>query len=946
MVNCFSNPIICFSKGIKSLIFLIMILLLSISPLKALDDDHSDSSTDATVITVDTSVTGDIEVGGDYDFFSFTATEGEAYSFAVTLNTLDDSELYLYDTDGTTLITGNDDYDENSAASKIVWRCPATGTYYLAISGDWAASAGTYSILATGLGVDDYANDSHSATPAVLDISLSGNIDYSEDVDLFAFTATAGEAYSFVVTPGTLYDARLRLLDTDGVTELATNSDVVVLDGPLPGDTTAGGGQGGGTGSTGTVPGVDNPGPDTIYPPYEPTITWTCPVDGAYYIQISSWYSSGALGTYTLLATGLGADDHGSTYSTASPVTVDTPVTGNIDYGNDVDFFSIDAISGTLYSFEVMLGSLEDSVVIIYDSDGTTQVAYNDDTTSGFGSTAIWTCTADGTYYIAVFSYWMDATGSYTLLASTITDDDHGNIPSTASPVAVETTTDGDIGYDGDVDYFSFQADQGTSYKIEVTLGTLYDTDLFFYDTNGTSLIDYAYYPPSITWTCPTSGTYYVAVAGWFSTGTYSLSVTTTIIVDDHGNDYTTATALTVETSASGELEIGNDVDYFSFLAVAGTTYSISTTLITLPDSYLTLYDTDGTSVILFNDDNGVDFASNIFWTCDLSGTYYLSVSGYFSSDIGTYSILVSTSQTADDHGNDYTTATPVEVGVPVGGNIETFLESDIDYFSFLAVGGWTYTIETTLGTLDDSVLYLYDIDGVTELAYNDDVDDNSYASSISWTCPSDGTYYVAVAGLDWFYFVSSGTYTLSINCNGDCLTDDHGNEPELATDIVAGAAIAGTIDEPDDVDWFAFPATEGSTYDIEVILITLGDSFLTLYGIDASTEIISDDNSGVGNGSLVSWTCNSSGTYYIKVIPSSDAIGDYSLSVTEVASDGYGDGNGGDNGDGNGDGDSAVSGGGDDSSSFCFIATASYGGEQPPIINKVIDSIKKNVIY
>ena len=63
------------------------------------------------------------------------------------------------------------------------------------------------------------------------------------------------------------------------------------------------------------------------------------------------------------------------------------------------------------------------------------------------------------------------------------------------------------------------------------------------------------------------------------------------------------------------------------------------------------------------------------------------------------------------------------------------------------------------LGTLFDSELVLYDTDGVSELAYNDDYDD-SYASRIVWAAPATGTYYVAVSGLD---FEERGSYALTL---------------------------------------------------------------------------------------------------------------------------------------------------------------------------------------
>ncbi len=202
----------------------------------------------------------------------------------------------------------------------------------------------------------------------------------------------------------------------------------------------------------------------------------------------------------------------------------------------------------------------------------------------------------------------------------------------------------------------------------------------------------------------------------------------------------------------------------------------------------------------------------------------------------------------ADDHSDNYQNATPVTVGLPASGDLES--NGDVDYFSFAAAEGGTYVIEVTQDTLDDSVLYLYGIDGTTNLEFDDD-SGNGYAAKIEWTCNESGIYYVAVAG---YWYGSRGTYTLSITCTGVCFSDDHGDDPSQATTVSIGSIIDAEIDPPEDEDWFRIPAEAGSIYSIEIRLDTLNDSFLYFYDTDNLTMINSDDNSGVGNGSLITW--------------------------------------------------------------------------------------------
>jgi hypothetical protein len=77
---------------------------------------------------------------------------------------------------------------------------------------------------------------------------------------------------------------------------------------------------------------------------------------------------------------------------------------------------------------------------------------------------------------------------------------------------------------------------------------------------------------------------------------------------------------------------------------------------------------------------------------------------------------------------------------------------------SLSAQTGVDYVFETVLGTLGDSVLWLYDSDGVTGLDFNDDYVD--LESRIEWTAPSNGTFYLAVGGFD----SGVGTYQLLID--------------------------------------------------------------------------------------------------------------------------------------------------------------------------------------
>jgi len=95
-------------------------------------------------------------------------------------------------------------------------------------------------------------------------------------------------------------------------------------------------------------------------------------------------------------------------------------------------------------------------------------------------------------------------------------------------------------------------------------------------------------------------------------------------------------------------------------------------------------------------------------------------------------------------HGDDIpTNAQPIALGETQTHNFDSL--GDQDWIKFTAQSGLTYTIQTSnLGPAADTYLYLYDTDGSTLLAANDDYG-GSLASRIEWTAPLTGTYYVLV---------------------------------------------------------------------------------------------------------------------------------------------------------------------------------------------------------
>ena len=223
-----------------------------------------------------------------------------------------------------------------------------------------------------------------------------------------------------------------------------------------------------------------------------------------------------------------------------------------------------------------------------------------------------------------------------------------------------------------------------------------------------------------------------------------------------------------------GVLEIASDRDVFLFPVQPHHTYTVQTSLVTLNDTYLTVFARDGTTVMGQNDNvdtAGGAYNSSVTFTAMETATYYARVDTLGATG-GIYRFSVSDSGAADDHPN-LTAPGPnapfiprdlLSEGVPVAATIE--YPGDVDFYLFQALAGAVYDLETTLGSVSDTVLTIFDRDGATVLAENDDNPESvtSRASKIGAFQPrSAGTYYAAVRHFSAGLASATGSYTLML---------------------------------------------------------------------------------------------------------------------------------------------------------------------------------------
>ena len=327
----------------------------------------------------------------------------------------------------------------------------------------------------------------------------------------------------------------------------------------------------------------------------------------------------------------------------ATPVSVGAVAPGEVEDEGNVDFFVFEAEEGELYQVDVALGTLDDSVAVLYDSD-LTELASNDDYADTYASRLYWEAGYSGSHYVAVEGGRSDSSGTYTL-GIAVAEDDHSSSFAGATPVTVGETTPGEIAYEGDVDFFVFEAEEGQLYQVDVALGTLDDSFAELYDSGELWLASNDDHGDTwgsrLYWEAEYSGSHYVAVEGGWSdsSGTYTLAIATA--EDDHSSSFAGATPVTVGETTPGEIAYEGDVDFFVFEAEEGQLYQVDVVLGTLDDSVAVLYNF-GEIELERNDNRGSTLASRLYWEAEYFGSHYVAVEGGWSA-MGTYILRIAT---------------------------------------------------------------------------------------------------------------------------------------------------------------------------------------------------------------------------------------------------------------------------------------------------------------
>jgi serralysin len=157
-----------------------------------------------------------------------------------------------------------------------------------------------------------------------------------------------------------------------------------------------------------------------------------------------------------------------------------------------------------------------------------------------------------------------------------------------------------------------------------------------------------------------------------------------------------------------------------------------------------------------------------------------------------------------------------------------------------------------------------------------------------------------ALSALDFDKYGEAITHQEGCSC-GECMAGgaakQSGDSPTFAPDLVPGDTTTGltiavggsvdvAIDTVGDRDWYKVELTAGVTYTIQTSFDGSGtDAFLNLRNSTGTVVLASDDDSGNGVNSLISFTATTTGTHYIDAgTYNNETTGSYHLFVAAAA--------------------------------------------------------------
>jgi Ca2+-binding RTX toxin-like protein len=811
------------------------------------DDFSNNTATTGTLVipaTGTSSVAGVTEKAGDHDWFKVTLTAGKHYVFAFDEFHLGSANsLIIHDAAGQALQA--DHFNEFMYGASVSFFTPKkSGIYYVDALYGLYTYPNNYTVFASEKKSDDYGDFINTAHQINLiadqAISIKGQIETKYDQDWFKVTLLAGKTYYFS------HNENNKLL--------SPHFDLYAKSG------------------------------NEIYLDYD------------FYHKNSEFYTVSHSDTYYLKVTDFWGRNTGSYQFNISPPPDDYPdhvsnlkpvVIGNAanisrhnDFAGDHDWIPVQLTAGKSY---VTQGTID-----LRNAQG--QLIPHGENK---GSNVTFSALHSGLYYLDV----LDSPIPFKITA--YRDDYAGNVDSNGylrSPNLQGVSIRGAIEVVGDHDWIKVPLVAGSPYLFVVNpTGTQTTSEfptLHLYDATGKLIPTHT--GQAISFTAPSSGNYYLDVAGAVKENIYSVAtdaqykgtyaVSAGQINDDYGNTLATAGKLNLSSieqmpsHLTGHIEADADHDWVAVHLLAHKTYrfTLNDVASKLSTFGLALLDAKGILINTGIGDGGESGFTATYMPTH-SGTYYLDISAIKTDVTGYYAVQIQ--HIKDDYPGHITDITPLKPGVAVEG--QSNFTGDHDWLPFQVEAGKTYhifldVIETY--SLDDDpnmnpppsigIFVIRDADGVAIPNGNSVFKEGAHY--FQFTAPKSGLFYADIA-LESYEFSgrdSSTFFGLAIDAHRDDYTADTSTLGKLALSANMLHTVTGSWENigattASDADWFKVSLQAGQHYIFALnIHNTLGYTN-NLSVLDANGKAI---NSVTASDNSVSFVAASTGSYYLSV--------------------------------------------------------------------------------
>jgi secreted trypsin-like serine protease len=333
-------------------------------------DDHSNTTVNASALSLGGNAIGNLEVGNDMDVFKVMLTAAGT----VTINSTGSTDVVgtLLSSTGATLAT--DDSGNGAPNFRLTHTATAATTLFVRVSGKTAATTGGYGLNATFTSTTPNVGDIDVRNGSIV-IPMNGSVDYGT-------RPVNGTALSRTITLANTGKAALAINSVS-----VTGSDFRISTQPAKSI------------AAGKTTGFSVS--------FKPTSA------GAKQATLTITSNDPDENPFTVILTGIGqgaGDDHGNSIATATTVAFPSTTAGVINSGTDLDFFKITLSSARSVTLK-STGSV-DTYATLYDASGNILTEADDDIDTNF---LINETLPAGIYYLSVEGYSSTDLGAYSL---------------------------------------------------------------------------------------------------------------------------------------------------------------------------------------------------------------------------------------------------------------------------------------------------------------------------------------------------------------------------------------------------------------------------------------------------------------------------------------------------------------------------------------------------